>query len=165
MITATGEGHLEQTYGVASNHGSTAPVPALSGLARRIADDATRGYVEEAVACLGCGARRAAVVFLWTGAVATLRNTVWESGAVGIEVAWSRHNQRARFRKKGDFEDMKDAHLLEIAEDLDVIDGSQKTILRHALDLRNTCGHPVKYAPGESKVASYIEDVAGIVWP
>jgi hypothetical protein len=36
--------------------------------------------------------------------------------------------------------------------------------LEEALNLRNRCGHPTKYRPGEKKVSSFIEDVAGIVF-
>ena len=42
--------------------------------------------VAQALTCLQVGALRAAVVFLWTGAVATLRDDVWTAGASMINV-------------------------------------------------------------------------------
>ena len=48
--------------------------------------------------------------------------------------------------------------------DLSIFDKSEKRQLGQALDLRNDCGHPVKYKPGEKKVSSFIEDVTSIVF-
>jgi hypothetical protein len=48
---------------------------------------------------------------------------------------------------------------------MEIYDKSQKRRLNEALDLRNDCGHPGKYRPGEKKVASVVEDVLATVWP
>jgi hypothetical protein len=72
---------------------------------------------------------------------------------------------RAKLKKHEDFANVKDSELLQVAQDLAVYDKSEKKRLGEALDLRNDCGHPVKYKPREKKVASFIEDVVGIVWP
>jgi hypothetical protein len=140
-------------------------VGALRDLAHRVPHEATRDYVNEAVECLQAGARRAAVVFLWSGAVATIREAVWGYGTRDIEAALQRHNPKTKFRKKNDFDYVKDADLLQAAQDLSLYDKSQKRHLADALALRNDCGHPVKYKPGQRKVETFIEDVVGIVWP
>ncbi len=167
-ITESGEDHLRDRYNVSGMPPGTRPhteMGALRDLARRVSDEATRDYVDEAVECLQVGARRAAVVFLWSGAVATIREAVWGQGVRSIEDALQRHNPNAKFTKKNDFDYVKDAALLQAAQDLSVYDKSQKRHLGDALDLRNDCGHPVKYKPGQKKVESFIEDVVGIVWP
>lgn len=140
-------------------------VASLEALAAAVKDRVVRDYVEEAVKCLRVDARRASVVFLWTGAVATIREHVWRFGPTSIEAALKAHNPRAKFRKKGDFEAVADTNLLQIAHDMEIYDKSQKKRLSEALDLRNDCGHPVKYTPGEKKVASFIEDLVATVWP
>jgi hypothetical protein len=66
--------------------------------------------------------------------------------------------------QKADFANVSDADLLQIAQDFEVVDKNEKTMLGQALDLRNSCGHPVKYRPGEKKVSSFIEDVLQIVF-
>jgi hypothetical protein len=104
-------------------------------------------------------------VFLWTGAVSSIRDLLWVQGAPAIEAALQVRNPRAKFKKKADFENVKDSELMQIAQDFEIYDKSQKKRLGEALDLRNDCGHPVKYRPGEKKVASFIEDLIGIVWP
>lgn len=140
-------------------------VGALQKLATKISDEQARKYVEEAILCLSVGALRSSIVFLWTGAVATLREKAWAHGAPAIEAALKNHHPKARdFKQKGDFAYVKDVDLLQVAEDLRVIDKSEKTLLKQALDLRNQCGHPVKYDPGEKKASAFVEDVLGIVW-
>lgn len=142
-------------------------VRSLEKLAAGIADDAVRGYIEESITCLQVGAYRASIVFLWTGAVATIRDEIWAAGGKNpktIERALQTHRQNARFRKKDDFAYVKDTDLLQLAEDMAVHDKMQKGILGQALDLRNSCGHPTKYNPGEKKTSSFIEDVVGLVF-
>jgi len=141
-------------------------VGTLQALAAKIRDANARGYVEEAVKCLRVGALRATVVFLWTGAVATLREDVWAEGTSTIDAAIKKHNPKARtFSKKGDFAYVNDATLLQITQDLGLVDKAQKKQLEDALDLRNSCGHPTKYSPGIKKASAFVEDVVGIVWP
>jgi hypothetical protein len=167
-ITASGEKHLRALYEVPdlpSNNQAKTDASALRSLVHRASDIASREYVDEAIECLEAGARRAAVVFLWSGAIATIREAVWEHGVRAVEAALQRHNPKARFKKKNDFDYVKDADLLQVAQDLSIYDKSQKRHLGDALDLRNDCGHPVKYKPGQKKVEGFIEDVVGIVWP
>jgi len=167
-ITETGEKHVRSQLGLVNEGPSPAPeedVDALLALASELKDEVVRTYVDEAIKCLSVGARRAAVVFLWSGAVHTLREQIWSFGSKSIDAALKGHFPKARtFAKKGDFAYMKDVDLLQIAHDFEVIDKSQKAMLEQALDLRNSCGHPVKYQPQEKKVSGFIEDVLQIVF-
>jgi hypothetical protein len=163
-LTATGERAIRELLDLPDGSGVETDVSDLRDLARGIRNEATRGYIEEAFDCLSVGARRATVVFLWSGVVATIRDAVWTHGAKTIEETLKRHYPKAKFRKKDDFSTVKDADLLQLAEDLGVYDKSEKKQLGFALGLRNDCGHPVKYRPGEKKVSSFIEDVVGIVF-
>jgi hypothetical protein len=142
-------------------------VRSLEALAASISEDTMRDYIEEAIKCLQVDAKRAAVVFLWAGAVATLREAAWAKARrpTDIDTALKAHNRSARkFTKKGDFDYVNDASLLQLCFDVGVLDRSEKKQLGQALDLRNDCGHPVKYRPGEKKVSSFIEDVVSIVF-
>ncbi len=139
----------------------------LEALAAKVKDETVRDYLGESIKCLKVDARRAAVVFLWAGAVHTIREMIWNTAAnaKAIDAALKNHNPGARnFTKKGDFDYVNDAALLEITMDLTVFDRSEKKQLKQALDLRNDCGHPVKYRPGEKKVSSFTEDVISIVF-
>lgn len=165
-LTDTGEKHVRKLHDLPEAEAEVEhDVGTLQKLAEKIADEAVRNYVEEAVVCLRAGALRATTVFLWTGAVVTLRDKVWTHGAAAIDAALRSHNPKSRdFKKKDDFSYVKDADLLQIAQDLSVLDKSEKTVLGQALDLRNNCGHPVSYNPRVKKVSAFVEDVVGIVW-
>ncbi|MEA2202123.1 MAG: hypothetical protein QOI89_2719 [Solirubrobacteraceae bacterium] len=140
-------------------------VGTLEAIAAKIADENVRSYVEEAIKCLRFGALRAAVVFLWTGAVGVLRDEVWKQGVKTVAPLVAKHASRAPvFKKKDDLAYVNDAALLLIAQELGILDKTQKERLKEALDLRNGCGHPSRYKIREKKVSSFIEDVVGIVW-
>jgi hypothetical protein len=165
-LTGRGEDRVRELLGLpAAEPEIEHDVGTLQALAGTVGDENARGYIEEALVCLRSGALRAAVVFLWTGAVATIRDEVWAHGAVAIEKSLKSHNPKARdFTKKGDFSYVNDATLLQIAQDLGAVDKTEKQRLEEALNLRNGCGHPTKYSPGVKKASAFVEDVVGIVW-
>jgi hypothetical protein len=168
-ITDTGQKHVRQLLALPepdSAPQTTHDVSTLQAVADRQTDEAVKDYIEEAIRCLSAGALRAAVVFLWSGAVHTIRERMWSDSSIKeIDTAFKKFNQRAKFGKKGDFGYVNDALLIDAAVELEVVDRSEKKRLVEALDLRNDCGHPVKFKPGPNKVRAYIEDVAGIVFP
>jgi hypothetical protein len=138
---------------------------ALRTLSAKITDDIVRAYVDEAILCLNVGALRAAVVFLWSGAMRTLHEAAWVKGSRTVNDAIKRQDPKAREVKKvEDFAYIKDRKFLDATPDMGLLDKGQKDTLVEALDLRNRCGHPTKYKPGPAKVRSFIEDVLGIVF-
>jgi hypothetical protein len=165
-LTETGDSYVRSLLALPDDRPQTQhDVRALEKLASNINDEAVRGYIDEAIKCLQVGAYRAAIVFLWTGAAASIRDQLWQANTIKqIAAALQVHNPRSRFRKKEDFAYVKDKDLLQIAMDLSLFDKTQKQILGQALDLRNSCGHPTKYNPGEKRTSSFIEDVVSIVF-
>jgi len=140
-------------------------VATLTSVVQGVADPKAKDFIEEAITCLRFGALRAAVVFLWSGAVSVLRERAWRLGAAKVTCALQTHNPKQRpLKKLDDFAYVKDSSLLEALFDLGVVDKTQKAILGQALDLRNACGHPTAYRPKEKKVSSFIEDLVGIVF-
>ena len=134
-------------------------------ITKSIVDEVTRGYIEEAVLCLQVDARRAAVVFLWSGAIRTLQELAWAKGARQVNSAISVHDSRAKALKKPeDFSAIKDVTQLLVFRERGLLDKGQWQTLQEGLDLRNRCGHPTRYHPGVSKVAAFVEDVVGIVF-
>lgn len=140
-------------------------VSTLMKLATNVGDDDARGFIEESIKCLQVGALRAAVVFLWSGTIRTLHNKGWELGAKAVNAAVQKHDPKARtLSKPDDFANVKDSIALKALQDLGVLDKGQRGTLEDALNLRNRCGHPTRYKPGEKKTSSFIEDVVGIVF-
>jgi hypothetical protein len=141
-------------------------VSTLTNAVAKIGDALVRDYVEECVKCLAAGAMRAAVVFLWAGSTRQIQEMIFAaSDSSSIDSAVRKHDPRARSIKDvNDLCYVKESVLLLAAQDLGLFDKNQRAILEDALNLRNKCGHPGKYKPGQKKVSALIEDLVGIVF-
>ena len=140
-------------------------VTTLETVAAKIGDQVIRDYILESIRCLSVGALRAAIVFLWTGAIRTLQEQAFIKHHANLNAALIKHDSKARpVNKLEDFAYIRDATMLLALQELGILDKGQKTTLGEALDLRNRCGHPTKYVPGIKKASSFIEDVIGLVW-
>jgi hypothetical protein len=136
----------------------------LEKVAAKIANPDAKKFIQEAIQCLSVDALRAAIVFVWVGAIADIKERVWQHGAANVTTAFQRYNQKAQLKTHDDLLKFQESDILNVAQDLGVIDKAQKIVLGHALDLRNQCGHPNKYWPTVAKAKAHIEDIAGILW-
>jgi hypothetical protein len=140
-------------------------ISALKTIIDSISDADTSDYIDEAIKCISVGSLRAAIVFVWSGAVNKLKNTIIGHDRVEINSAAKKFDPKARVIKKvDDFAYFKESTLLLIALELGILDKNEKGILEEALNVRNKCGHPGKYRVGQKKVGSFIEDVTGILF-
>ncbi len=166
QLTTSGETHIRARLSLPA----TAPeiehdVTTLQSLAAKVSDSVVRDYILEAIKCLSVGALRAAIVFLWTGAIRTLQEESFTKHPANLNAAIGKHDQGAREVKKlEDFAYIRDAIALLAFQELGILDKGEKTTMGEALDLRNRCGHPTNYKPGVKKASSFIEDVVGIVF-
>ncbi|MGH8823315.1 MAG: hypothetical protein ACRDVN_02415, partial [Jiangellaceae bacterium] len=158
--------HIRQRHNLPDEQPEIAhDVNTLREVASKITDEVARAYVEEAVLCLSVGARKAAIVFLWSGAARKLQEDALATGAAGLNAAIQRHDSRAKqVSRVEDMAQINDKTALLAMRDIGMIDKGEWTILGHALDLRNQCGHPSRYKPGANKASSFIEDLVGIVF-
>ncbi|WP_409497152.1 hypothetical protein [Amycolatopsis sp. cmx-11-12] len=140
-------------------------VGTLRRIAEKVNDDVVKSYIEEALICLSVGAFRAAIVFLWSGAVRTLQDSILAHGATAVNAAIQKHDTRVRsVAKIEDFSSVKDMLTLLAARELGIIDKGQWSALDAALTTRNQCGHPTSYRPGEKKTSGIIEDIVNILY-
>ena len=166
QLTVSGEKHIRAAFNLPDpkleiEH----DVSTLDALAAKVNDPIAREYILEAIKCLSVGALRAAVVFLWTGAIRTLQQEAFAKRRTDLNSAITKHDPKARpVSKLEDFAYIRDATALLAFQELGVLDKGEKATLDEALGLRNRCGHPTKYAPGIKKASSFIEDVLGIVF-
>jgi hypothetical protein len=166
QLTTSGETHVRGRLNLpAPGPEIEHDVATLQALATKVSDGVVRDYILEAIKCLSVGAIRAAIVFLWTGAIRTLQEECLTKHATTLNAAISKHDPKARsVNKLEDFAYIRDATALLAFQELGVLDKGEKTTLGEGLDLRNRCGHPTKYIPGVKKASSFIEDVVGIVF-
>lgn len=166
-LTDSGREHLRKLLGlpkadVEIEH----DVGTLEGLVSKLTDTDVRHYLEEAVKCLQVGALRACTVFVWVAAIRTIQSNMMVKGSAAVTGAVQKHDSKARnVRSLDDFAYVKDATILLAAQELGILDKSQKDILTDALNLRNRCGHPGKYRPGVKKVSAFVDDILSIVFP
>ena len=95
-ITDTGEKEIRRLLTLPGAEAEIeVDVATLTKVASKVRDPGTKGFVEEAIKCLQVGALRAAVVFLWTGAVQTLRAKAWAKGAPKVNAAVITYDPKA----------------------------------------------------------------------
>lgn len=165
-LTDPGIEKVRQLVGLPETHVERKhDIQALSDLVRTIADEEVRKYFEEGLIALRSGALRASIVFVWSGVVRTIREKTLAKGSVLLNAALKKHFQACRVVKSiDDFAYVPDSLLILAAQELQLVDKSQRTMLEHGLDLRNHSGHPAKYNPGPKKVSSFIEDMLSTVF-
>jgi hypothetical protein len=165
-LTDSGSAHVRQLLGLPEAEPEIEhDVSALVQASAAVGEAVVRQYLEEGIKCLSVGARRASVVFLWTGAVRSLQERMLTAGKKQLNAALTKHDPRARTVSSIDhFSYVKDRITVLAALELGILDKSEKDTLLEALGLRNRCGHPAKYNPGEKKVSSFVEDLIQIVF-
>lgn len=156
-LTRTGRNYVE-----AEIIGTAIPVRevGMAHVLQAVSGD-VRSYVEEAVVCLEANALRAAVVFLWVGAIRHLQEAIVALPESEVTRAFRREDAKAKpIRSVDDCTKYKDRTLLLVAEHLGIIDRSQRNALTdRCLGLRNKCGHPSRHTLGAQMVRGYIEEV------
>lgn len=166
LLTKSGEKYVRQLLDLPAKKSEIEEdVSSLGKIAQKIGNTLIKDYIDEGIKCLEIGARRASVVFIWAGAMRTLHEEMFAQDGARLNAALQKHDKRSRQVKSIDhFSYIKDEIALLAAQELGLLDKSQKDTLKDALGLRNRCGHPAKYKPGEKKVSSFIEDIIEIVF-
>lgn len=165
-LTETGRRVVREVHGLPDHqpeiqHG----VQDLKVVVAKVSDQDAREFLEEAILCVSVGALRAAIVFVWVAAIAEVKARVWAAGPRAVNGSIQSRNPNAKkLSRHDDLLKVQEVEILQVAQDVGVLDKSQHTILKQALDTRNQCGHPNKYRPGVAKVRSVIEDLAGVLW-
>jgi hypothetical protein len=140
-------------------------IAALTALAEsKVTSAETRDFLLEAVACLSANALRATVVFVWSGAIWTVQEWLMKKPLSQVNAEIEKHQKTRKVNKVEDFAFVSDNTTLLAARDLGLWDKGQHTIVEHALDLRNQCGHPSRYKLPLSRCKSVIEEIITLVF-
>lgn len=159
-LSDQGIAHVQQIAGPLMN----SPIPKVASALRaqltNIADDDTRAFVEEAIACFEGRQYRAAVVLSWVGAMAVLHSHVLQNALIPFNTEAARRDTHWKpARTTDDLGLMKEDTFLDVLQTISVLGKNVKTELKKALGLRNGCGHPNSLKLAEHKVAAHIEDL------
>lgn len=159
-LSVFGQKELQDYLGVMQ--AAPAGQSALAALVGKIAGEAERRFLAEAVACVDVRARRAAVVMVWAMTVDHLERYVLNQKLPEFNAAWARRGDyRGRaIRAQDDFLEIRDENaFIEILRSGSIITNDVKKILDEKLGFRNTCAHPNDIVIPDSKVLSAIEDL------
>lgn len=165
-LTNTGQEHIREVLGLPPAEAEVEHnVADLSAKARALSDQTIRSFVEEGILCLQIGALRAAVVFLWSGAIRIVHTRLLTRHQRDLDRALRKHDPKVRKVTRLDhFAYVTDKTVLLAAEEVGILDKGERTTLEEALNLRNRCGHPTKYGPGASRVSGFVEDLISVVF-
>jgi len=164
-LTPSGEKHVLGIFGGVSEE-LEHDVEKLSAMIEQVRDQHAKEYLQEALRCLRTNCLRACVVFSWVGAIQVIRTWLMLKGCAQVTAAVRKHQQNSKaIATIDDLAHVKESILLLAAQDLAIFDKNEKDILEnYCLDLRNKCGHPGKYWPGEKKVSALLEDLISVVF-
>ncbi|MBI5683946.1 MAG: hypothetical protein HZC54_02600 [Verrucomicrobia bacterium] len=129
--------------------------------AKRITDQDTSAFLDEAIKSFEAGLYRAAVVLSWVGAMSLLQDEVFGRHLHAFNAEAQRRDADWRAAKaKDDLSRMKESDFLDIigSPPLSIIGKNVKEELKNnCLQLRNGCGHPNSLKIGESRASAHIE--------
>lgn len=164
-ITDSGEARVRELLGIQQDSSEMrAEIAELTALAQEVKSEETRDFLLESVSCLGANALRAAVVFLWSGAIWTIQEWLMKKPIAKVNDEIKRHQKTREVKTIDDFAFVNDNVTLIAARDLGLWDKGQHTVVEHALDIRNQCGHPSRYKLPASRCKSVIEELVTLVF-
>jgi hypothetical protein len=119
-------------------------------------------FMREALDCLRVKAWRAAIVMMWILAMDHLYDFILASNLGNFNAALAKNLRYASLsiRTKQDFEEIKESDFIQIARSAGFLTNDQRKLLDEKLAFRNSCAHFSTIVVTESKVASYLEDLA-----
>lgn len=136
-----------------------------------VVDPQAREYLEEVALAIGAGARRVAVVALWSAATYEFGKRIERVGFDKFNDALrNRYGDSKRYKnfaakQREDLQDVKEEHLLLLLRDLQILGKGVKDVFeRDYLNLRNKCGHPSDYRPSMKTVEAMLDDLIANVF-
>ncbi|HEV2137659.1 MAG TPA: hypothetical protein VGR53_02340 [Nitrososphaerales archaeon] len=119
-------------------------------------------FMREALDCLRVKAWRAAIVMMWILTIDHLYDFVLATNLSNFNAALAKNLRYASLsiRNKQDLEEIKESDFIQIARSAGLLTNDQRKLLDEKLAFRNSCAHPSTIVVTESKVTSYLEDLA-----
>lgn len=119
-------------------------------------------FVKEAISCLEVDAYKAAVVFIWIGAISVLYDFVIANHLSDFNREANRRDAKWKpATNRDDLTRMKESDFLDILGALSILNKNVKEHLKNTnLNFRNSCGHPNSIKVGKLNVEAHIEFLA-----
>jgi len=130
----------------------------LEGL---FADGDTKVFLREVIDCFEAGANRAAVIMAWVLTFDHFLNYVFANKLAEFNAALAMNPDKKvkAVTVIEDFEDLREARIIELCRSAGIITNGVRKILDDALGTRNSAAHPSNVKIARSKAISVIEDL------
>jgi len=156
---------LDAKYG--SHHSVITTSKLLAGLPEQIPDLVERAFLSEAISCYRVGAYRAAIVMGWNLAFDHTLNWIISDSArvAAFNAAITKRYPKAKLTisTRSDFEELKEAEIVEICYTARLITKNVAEILREKLKRRNMAAHPSQVVITQHQADDLITDLVNNV--
>lgn len=147
------------------DHRTQQVTESLSRLKKKVKDEGEAEFLDEVISCYEHGSNRAAIVMMWTLAVAHLRNSVINEHLVAFNAAIDTWNTNHPKSKNGpishyeDFGEIQESRFIELLRISKIITKQERELLDERLKTRNAAGHPTTFKINSYKVTEFIADL------
>lgn len=133
----------------------------LRSLESLFTDGDTRVFLREVIDCFEAGANRAAVIMVWVLTLDHFLNYVFANKLAEFNTALAANPDKKVkvVTVIEDFEDLREAKIIELCRSAGIITNGVRKILDDALGTRNSAAHPSSVKVARSKAISVIEDL------
>ncbi len=116
----------------------------LEELASNVKGTQEKEFLIEALNCFRVQAYRAFIVMVWILAIDHLKRFIFKEALDEFNIALSKNPDKRvkKIVKLDDFDDLKEAKLIELSRAADVISNDVRKILEEKLGIRNSAAHP-----------------------
>jgi hypothetical protein len=157
-LSQAGKQHLRARGVTKVNPAAVQVATDLRALLKKVNDDETRAFVDEAVQCYELEFYRSAIVMSWLAAVHVLKQEVHQKHLAAFNAEARRVDAKWKpARTTDDIGLMKENEFLDRIVAISVIGKNVKDELQKCLKLRNACGHPSSLKVSTNATASHLE--------
>jgi hypothetical protein len=129
----------------------------------RIVDPVEKEFLIESINCYSINAYRASVIMLWITIIYHFYSKIDSIGYNSLQKVTKKKFPRITkyhsIKHKKELSRIKDADLLLVLQDLNIVDPNVRKSLARNLEIRNSCAHSNPYKLSKGVVDAYFDDL------
>jgi hypothetical protein len=156
-------------------HGEADPSEAIKRIIADIPYPDQKGYLEEALRCIGADCKRAAAVLGWSAAMHHIHSKIEEIGFDRFNKKADDLSKQTKGRFKGfkasapvesisDLREVPDRRILIVLDGMEILETNQRQRLEYGLDMRIQASHPGDADVTLANLESFFSDLSTLVF-
>jgi hypothetical protein len=156
-------------------HGDADPSEAIKQIIAEIPYPDQKGYLEEALRCIGADCKRAAAVLGWSAAMHHMHSKIEEIGFEKFNKRADELSKLTKGRFKGfkssapvesisDLREVPDRRILTVLDGMEILETNQRQRLEYGLDMRIQASHPGDAEVTLTNLESFFSDLSTLVF-